>query len=88
MVERCAVTLAIDTVKSAAALTAHIAGRPPVILMSDIMPGGLRYLESAGNGGEWFRHWGIGISTPLAIGVLISLQQHEDTVIVRIGARG
>lgn len=82
--ERCTVTLAFDSASGAGVLEARIAGRAPVVLARGFRSGAFRYLESAAAGGTWFRRWGTGITAPQAIGVLLD----QDTLIVRIGARG
>lgn len=85
--ERCTVTLAIDTVRGSPVLAARFDGQR-VVLLRGVAPGGLRYLESAAGGGTWFRQWGAGISAPLAIGVIRLEGGRTDTLLVRIGARG
>jgi hypothetical protein len=84
--ERCDVVLAIDSLgPDERALVARYpdAGQT-VLLRGVVQPGGLRYLNSAADGGEWFRTWARGITAPIAIGVLFP----HDTLIIRIGERG
>jgi hypothetical protein len=84
--ERCNVVLAIDSLgPGERALVARFPdGGQTVLMRRGVQAGGLRYLNSAANGGEWFRTWGRGITAPIAIGVLLP----HDTLIVRIGERG
>jgi len=82
--ERCRVTLEFDTANGTHVLEARIAGQRPLILARGFRAGAFRYLNSAANGGQWFRLWGRGITAPLAIGVLLD----ADTIIVPIGERG
>ena len=86
--ERCTVVLAVDTVRGAPTLAAHIDNAPAVALVPNVSSGALRYLNSAANGGQWFRAWSTGISAPLALGVIRNHDGHADTLIVRIGERG
>ena len=87
--ERCVVVLAIERVDSLAPDERALVARYPdggqtVLMRRGVQADGLRYLNSAANGGEWFRTWGRGITAPIAIGILLP----HDTLIVRIGERG
>ncbi|MGH7718683.1 MAG: PulJ/GspJ family protein [Gemmatimonadaceae bacterium] len=82
--ERCTVTLAIDTVLGRRALVARTSTGPPVVLRRGFREGALRYLSDADAGGTWFRVWGTGVTSPLAIGVILD----ADTLILRVGERG
>ena len=86
--ERCTVVLAVDTIRGAPTLIARIDNAPVIGLVPNVSAGALRYLNSAANGGQWFRAWSTGISAPLALGVIRSRDGHADTLIVRIGERG
>ena len=86
--ERCTVVLAVDTIRGAPTLIAHIDNAPAIGLVPNASAGALRYLNSAANGGQWFRAWSTGVSAPLALGVIRSHAGHADTLIVRIGERG
>ena len=87
--ERCDVVLAIESAEGLGpdehALVAYYPdGGRTVLIRRDVQADGLRYLNTAANGGEWFRTWGRGITAPIAIGILLP----HDTLIVRIGERG
>jgi len=86
--ERCTVVLAVDTVRGVSTLTAHVDNAPPIGLVPNVPAGALRYLNSAANGGQWFRVWSTGVSAPIALGVIRNHDGHADTLIVRIGERG
>ena len=88
LLERCTVTLAIDTAGGTRSLVAVLNGRRASTLLPGASPVAFRYLNSAANGGQWFREWGAGISAPLALGVLLDRGERGDTLIVRIGSRG
>jgi len=76
--ERCAVTLTIDSVVT---LTDSSAS---AVLLRDTVPGVLRYLGDARDGGHWYRSWGPGNLPPLAIGIVF----RADTTVLRVGDRG
>jgi prepilin-type N-terminal cleavage/methylation domain-containing protein len=76
--ERCAVTLTIDSVVTLADSSGS------VVLLRDTVPGVFRYLGDARDGGHWYRSWGSGTLTPLAIGIVF----RTDTIVLRIGDRG
>jgi len=82
--ELCAVVLAIDTVSAQPAVVVRFGDSSRVALVRGFRHGAFRYLESAENGGTWQRVWGRGVSTPLAIGVILD----RDTLIVPVGERG
>lgn len=86
--ERCTVTLTIAMAAGERSLLANVNAQPAVTLLSDSALVAFRYLNSAANGGQWFREWGAGISAPLALGVITRSGQRRDTLIVRIGERG
>jgi prepilin-type N-terminal cleavage/methylation domain-containing protein len=76
--ERCAVTLTIDSVVTLTDSSGY------VVLLRDTVPGVLRYLADARDGGHWYRSWGAGTLAPLAIGIVF----RTDTTVLRIGDRG
>jgi prepilin-type N-terminal cleavage/methylation domain-containing protein len=82
--ERCRVTLSIDSVNSAPSLVTTLPDGAHVVLRRAKYALRLRYLVDAREGGTWFVKWGDGLLAPRAIGVLAD----SDTVIVRIGERG
>jgi prepilin-type N-terminal cleavage/methylation domain-containing protein len=75
---RCAVTLTIDSVVTVTDSSGS------VVLLRDTAPGVFRYLADAHDGGHWYRSWGPGALTPLAIGIVV----RSDTTVLRIGDRG
>jgi hypothetical protein len=76
--QRCSVTLTVDSVVT---LSDSSASR---ILVRNTVPGVLRYLGDAGDGGHWYRSWGPGVTLPLAVGIVF----RADTIVLRIGDRG
>jgi prepilin-type N-terminal cleavage/methylation domain-containing protein len=82
--ERCEVAIAFEIEGDAPVLVARLAGGRRLVLERGFHSGTLRYLNSAGAGGQWFQKWGTGITAPLALGVILD----SDTLIVRIGERG
>ena len=82
--ERCRVTLAVDTHGRQPVLAASLSTGEVLVLRRDFALAELRYLADAGGGGRWFRTWEEGVTAPLAIGVIVGL----DTLILRIGERG
>ena len=76
---RCTVRLVIDTTVTVVTSTCR-----PAILQRTTQVGEFRYLSDARNGGSWYRTWGIGITAPMAIGVIVG----ADTTVLRIGDRG
>jgi prepilin-type N-terminal cleavage/methylation domain-containing protein len=82
--ERCTVTLGFVPVEDGVALTALLPGGELIVVRRGVRSGALRYLYSAGDGGTWLRSWESGVSTPLAMAVVLD----GDTLIVRIGERG
>lgn len=90
--ERCRVRLAVDSAAGgghALVLRAHSLARTqsvaqPLALMRTTQAPKLRYLVSAVDGGTWFRSWGLGITAPIAIGIIAD----GDTTIIPIGERG
>jgi prepilin-type N-terminal cleavage/methylation domain-containing protein len=82
--ERCDVTIALEQLAGEFALVARLDDAPPLVLRRGFASGALRYLNSAAQGGQWFRSWGTGITAPLALGVILD----RDTLIIRIGERG
>jgi prepilin-type N-terminal cleavage/methylation domain-containing protein len=83
-IERCRITLAIDSAESAPVLAATLPNGDRVVVRRARFALRLRYLVDAREGGTWFAKWGDGLLAPRAIGVLAD----SDTVIVRIGERG
>lgn len=83
-VERCRITLSIQSSDSAPSLVAMLPNGVHVVLRRAKNAMNLRYLVDAREGGTWFVKWGDGLLAPRAIGVL----SDSDTVIVRIGERG
>lgn len=82
--ERCRVTLAVDSLDGRPVLAALLSTGEVLVLRSGFRDGQLCYLTSAAEGGHWLRGWGMGITAPLAIGVVLD----GDTTILRIGERG
>jgi hypothetical protein len=82
--ERCRVTLTIDSAATAPQLVATLPDGARVVVRRARHTLRLRYLVDAREGGTWFVKWGDGLLAPRAIGVLAD----SDTVIVRIGERG
>jgi prepilin-type N-terminal cleavage/methylation domain-containing protein len=82
--ERCDVALVIDTLEARNVLLARFTSGRAVVLRDRFQRGSFRYLQDADAGGTWFRVWGTGVTTPLAIGVVLD----RDTLILRIGERG
>ena len=76
--ERCAVTLTVDSVVTLTDSSASL------VLLRDTVPGVLRYLGDARDGGHWYRSWGPGIVLPIAIGIVF----RADTTVLRVGDRG
>jgi prepilin-type N-terminal cleavage/methylation domain-containing protein len=76
---RCAVRLTIDTT-----LTVVTSITPLTVLQHTTETGQFRDLSDARNGGQWYRSWGIGLTAPLAIGVIVG----HDTTVLRVGERG
>jgi prepilin-type N-terminal cleavage/methylation domain-containing protein len=76
--ERCSVSLMVDTV-----VTITDSSRTMVVMQKSV-PGVLRYLGDARDGGHWYRSWGPEIMLPLAIGIVFG----SDTTVLRIGDRG
>ncbi|HXC25158.1 MAG TPA: prepilin-type N-terminal cleavage/methylation domain-containing protein [Gemmatimonadaceae bacterium] len=76
---RCRVRLTIDTT-----LTAVTSATPLTTLQHTTKIGQFRYLSDARNGGQWYRSWGIGLTAPLAIGIIVG----HDTTVLRVGDRG
>ena len=83
-IERCRVTLSVDSTDGKPSLEAILPDGAPVVLHRAKYGICLRYLVDAREGGTWFVKWGDGLLAPRAIGVLAD----SDTVIVRIGERG
>jgi prepilin-type N-terminal cleavage/methylation domain-containing protein len=82
--ERCAVTVSIAGDSSTASLVLTLPGDKPLNVRSGARHGELCYLADAHYGGRWVRHWGAGLSVPLAIGAILD----ADTLVLRIGERG
>lgn len=82
--ERCRAAIVVDTVKGAPALTVVLSTGEVIAVRAGFEAGALRYIADPSGGGTWFRIWGIGITAPLAIGVILD----ADTLILRIGERG
>lgn len=82
--ERCKVTLAVETRGREPVLAAALSTGELLMLRRGFTSGQLRFLGDAGRGGTWFRSWGESITAPLAIGVVLD----ADTLILRIGERG
>jgi prepilin-type N-terminal cleavage/methylation domain-containing protein len=76
--QHCAVTLTVDSLVT---LTDSSASR---VLVRNTVPGVLRYLGDASDGGHWYRAWGPGVTLPLAVGIVF----RTDTTVLRIGDRG
>jgi hypothetical protein len=82
--ERCKVTLAIDTRGREPVLAAALSTGELLVLRRGFSSGQLRFLSDAARGGTWFRSWGESITAPMAIGLVVD----ADTLILRIGERG
>lgn len=82
--ERCRVTVAIERRTDGDALVLHTTRGDAIVVRERMRSGSLRYLATVYGGGEWIRTWGVGITAPLAIGILLD----GDTLIVPIGERG
>lgn len=87
--ERCSVTLAIGggtgTGDSAArTLILTLSGAEPLRIRAGFVHGGLRYLDAAHDGGQWFGTWEAGLTVPIAIGAILD----ADTLIFKVGDRG
>jgi hypothetical protein len=82
--ERCAVTLAVDTRGREPVLAAALSTGELLVLRRGFTSGELRFLADAARGGTWFGSWGESITAPSAIGLVVD----ADTVILRIGERG
>jgi prepilin-type N-terminal cleavage/methylation domain-containing protein len=82
--ERCRVTLALDTRGREPVLAAALSTGEMIVLRRGFASGELRYLSDAARGGSWYRSWGVSITAPLAIGLVLD----ADTLILRIGERG
>jgi prepilin-type N-terminal cleavage/methylation domain-containing protein len=76
--QHCAVTLTVDSLVT---LTDSSASR---VLVRYTVPGVLRYLGDASDGGHWYRSWGPEVTLPLAVGIIFG----ADTIVLRIGDRG
>lgn len=93
--ERCAVTLAIDSAavgRPVLAVSIARPGGPPgaaevLVLRDGFADGAFRYLSDAGAGGTWFRAWGRGVTTPLAIGVILVREPRPGADSVRADTR-
>jgi hypothetical protein len=86
--ERCAVTLAFDSIDRQPVLVARLDHAAPIVLVRGFSRGAFRYLESAAAGGQWFEQWGTGITAPLGIGALLDRGARTDTLLLRVGPRG
>lgn len=82
--ERCSVTLRLESPGGSGRLTAQVPGRAAVVLRSGFSDGALRYLHSARDGGTWLASWNSALLTPAAVALVLD----GDTVILRIGERG
>jgi len=84
--ERCSVVLSVDSVVAPPGFTrrslvVHVGQKQDVVMTRPARSARLRYLNSAGDGGQWYSQWTAGIRAPLAIGVLMD----RDTTFVRVG---
>jgi hypothetical protein len=90
--ERCEAVIALEVHENTKCMVAHLAPHDPggdigprtIRVAAGFTSGVLRYLNDPGAGGQWFVRWSDGVTTPLAIGVVLD----GDTDIVRIGERG
>lgn len=82
--ERCRITVSIDTTSGSPSLTTTLPGDDRVVLYRANHRLRLRYLVDPSAGGTWFVKWGDGLLAPRAIGVVAD----SDTLIIRIGERG
>lgn len=92
--ERCSVTLLVDSTQALSSTTADAPTRGALLLVlstgdtllvrSDFAHGSLRYIAASDQGSTWYSEWGKGITVPAAVGVVID----GDTTLVRLGDRG
>lgn len=82
--ERCSAAVQIDTSAGELALTAVLSTGEVIMVRSGFSRGVLRYIADPSGRGVWFPVWGVGISAPSAVGVILD----ADTLILRIGQRG
>jgi prepilin-type N-terminal cleavage/methylation domain-containing protein len=82
--ERCDAVLAIEPDSDVGLrMVARLSTGETIMLQRGFTTGVLRYLNDPLGSGVWFRSWGQGFATPLAIEVITD----RDTAIVRIRAR-
>ena len=82
--ERCAATLTVTAGSDAPAVVVLDRGTAIARLRTEGRRAELRYLVDAHDGGRWLRRWDAGLTTPLAIGVVLE----TDTLVLVIGERG
>lgn len=80
----CDVTLVVDSLGGRPALVAVLSTGEALPVRAGFSSGELRYLSDASGGGQWFREWPLGLTTPVALGFVVD----GDTLLVRIGERG
>jgi hypothetical protein len=81
--EPCNAAVMLRAARDSAVLAVSLSGQPQMSLLSGRTIA-LRYLGSAASGGTWFERWGMGVSVPLGVAVIVD----GDTLLVRVGARG
>jgi len=82
--ERCHVTLTIESDSGRGVLLLRTSAGDSIRLSSGFHEGAISYLSAADAGGTWMRLWGVGITAPLALRIVIG----RDTLFVPIGERG
>ena len=82
--ERCAITISFVRHDTGYGLVVNSSLQGAITLRTGVRAGRLLYLSSAADGGAWQQHWTVGVTAPLAIGVVAD----GDTLIVRLGGRG
>jgi prepilin-type N-terminal cleavage/methylation domain-containing protein len=80
----CEVAVVFDSLGGRPALVVVLSTAEVLSLRAGFTSGQLRYLSDASGGGQWFREWSSGLTTPVAIGVIVD----GDTLLVRVDERG
>jgi prepilin-type N-terminal cleavage/methylation domain-containing protein len=81
--ERCRAAVTFGDVDGDEALLVMTTVDGILPLRRGITTGALRYIGDAARGGRWLHVWGEGISTPVALGIVLD----ADTLILSIGER-
>jgi prepilin-type N-terminal cleavage/methylation domain-containing protein len=82
--ERCETLIRFEKRRGVLQLVIRSSVGSSFVLRDSLRYGELRYLTSADNGGIWLSTWGPGVTSPLAIGVILD----ADTLMIPIGDRG